>query len=75
MIKELTSELNKMGVEFRYSAGKFKIKPDEKQLELENGEVIKYGHLYNCTGLHADRIAKQFGVGENYMLIPFKGLY
>ena len=75
VIKELTSELNKMGVEFRYSAGKFKIKPDEKQLELENGEVIKYGHLYNCTGLHADRIAKQFGVGENYMLIPFKGLY
>lgn len=33
------------------------------------------GYLVNCAGLHADRIARQFGFSEHYTILPFKGLY
>lgn len=29
----------------------------------------------NCGGLYADKIAKDFGFGRRYTIIPFKGLY
>jgi L-2-hydroxyglutarate oxidase LhgO len=37
--------------------------------------VMQYGRLWNCAGLYADRIAHEFGVGEDYTILPFKGLY
>jgi len=33
------------------------------------------GYVVNCAGLHADRIARQFGFSERYTILPFKGLY
>jgi L-2-hydroxyglutarate oxidase LhgO len=33
------------------------------------------GHLINAAGLYADRIAHGMGFGEQYRIIPFKGLY
>jgi L-2-hydroxyglutarate oxidase LhgO len=38
-------------------------------------ERIAYGHAINAAGLHADSVAHKFGVGANYTLLPFKGLY
>ncbi|MEP9410227.1 MAG: L-2-hydroxyglutarate oxidase [Candidatus Brocadia sp.] len=40
-----------------------------------NTQKIKFRHLINSAGLYADKIAHQFGVGQKYTLIPFKGLY
>ncbi len=37
--------------------------------------VIGYGRLVNAAGAHCDRVARFFGVGEHYRLIPFKGIY
>ena len=34
-----------------------------------------YGFLVNAAGLHADRIARLFGVGERYTILPFRGRY
>jgi (S)-2-hydroxyglutarate dehydrogenase len=31
--------------------------------------------IINCAGLYADRIAKDFGFGKDYTIIPFKGIY
>lgn len=31
--------------------------------------------LLNCAGLHADRVARAFGAGEGYRLVPFRGSY
>jgi len=46
------------------------------------GQVIKTTQgdfespkLINCAGLYADHIARDFGYGLNYTMIPFKGLY
>ncbi len=33
------------------------------------------GHLVNAAGLYADRVAHWFGVGREYRMLPFKGLY
>ncbi|MFN3532762.1 MAG: L-2-hydroxyglutarate oxidase [Candidatus Brocadia sp.] len=40
-----------------------------------NTQKIKFRHLINSAGLYADKIAHQFGIGQKYTLIPFKGLY
>jgi L-2-hydroxyglutarate oxidase LhgO len=40
-----------------------------------NNQKIKFKHLINTAGLYADKIAHDFGVGYEYILVPFKGLY
>jgi len=36
---------------------------------------IAYGHLVNCAGLFADKIAHQFDVGRHYRILPFRGQF
>lgn len=43
-------------------------------IHTTNGD-FETDHLINCAGLYADKIAHQYGFGNNYMIIPFKGLY
>ncbi len=38
------------------------------------GEII-FRRIINAAGAHCDKIAALFGVGRQYRLIPFKGLY
>jgi L-2-hydroxyglutarate oxidase LhgO len=36
---------------------------------------IAAGYVVNCAGLYADQIAHDFGFGQRYTILPFKGLY
>ena len=36
---------------------------------------IRYERFVNAAGAHSDRVARHFGVGREYRLIPFKGIY
>ena len=36
---------------------------------------VSVGHLVNSAGLQADHVARWFGVGEEYRMLAFKGLY
>ena len=36
---------------------------------------VSVGHVINAAGLYADRVAHWFGVGQEYRMLPFKGLY
>jgi L-2-hydroxyglutarate oxidase LhgO len=36
---------------------------------------IAFGKLVNAAGAHCDVVARHFGVGLHYRLIPFKGIY
>lgn len=38
-------------------------------------EELEAGYVVNAAGLHADRIARDFGFAEHLTMIPFKGLY
>lgn len=40
-----------------------------------SGAQLSAGHVLNAAGLHADTVAHRFGVGEEFVLLPFKGLY
>ncbi|NPA12306.1 MAG: FAD-dependent oxidoreductase [Epsilonproteobacteria bacterium] len=58
----LRGELEKKGVRFLFKT------PFEKYNE-------SYDFLINAAGLYADKIAHKFGVGLEYTMLPFKGLY
>jgi (S)-2-hydroxyglutarate dehydrogenase len=38
-------------------------------------ERIGYRYLFNAAGLYADRVARTFGAGTSFTMIPFKGIY
>ena len=38
-------------------------------------ETVQVGHIVNAAGLHADRVARWFGMCDDYVVLPFKGLY
>jgi len=40
----------------------------------QNGRITT-GHVINAAGLYADTVAHWFGVGTDYRMLPFKGLY
>lgn len=75
--KEVTLEFKKvaqeLGVEILTSTS-YAGKIAEHEIETNSG-VIKFKKLINCAGLYADKIAKDFGFGKNYVIIPFKGIY
>ena len=75
VIQELQAELMRKGVKFIYDQKEWRIEPKMRRVTLSQGQPLSYGHLFNCTGLQADRIAHRFGIGMNYTLLPFKGLY
>lgn len=36
---------------------------------------VSAGHVINCAGLHADRVAAAYGMQGTYVMLPFTGLY
>ncbi|MEO5340294.1 MAG: L-2-hydroxyglutarate oxidase [Magnetococcus sp. MYC-9] len=42
---------------------------------VSGADSFHYGYLFNCAGAFADLVAKQFGLGMDYTLVPFKGIY
>ncbi|MCB0310075.1 MAG: L-2-hydroxyglutarate oxidase [Bdellovibrionales bacterium] len=46
----------------------------EGVLETGRGSIAAK-KIVNCAGLYADKIARDFGFGSRYSILPFKGLY
>lgn len=47
---------------------------DVDRIETTQGEFVTKS-LINCAGLYADQIAHDYGLGKDYNILPFKGLY
>ena len=75
VLNKLESELREKGVKIFLYQKNWDVDISKCVFSLDNGKKINYGHLINCSGLYADRVAKKFNVGEKYRLFPFKGIY
>lgn len=75
VVRQLEKELQQRGVNLLAAQPGWMPKPKQNQLLLADGSSLHYGHIFNCAGLQADRVAHSFGVGQEYSLLPFKGLY
>ncbi len=42
---------------------------------ITSQEVFSANFVINAAGLHADKVAHDFGIGVRYRILPFKGLY
>ncbi len=74
VVSRISSELiSKKSITAIYNEGFIKRVKKSRLLTKNNEISCKY--LINAAGLYADNVAGQFGAGENYILIPFKGLY
>lgn len=38
-------------------------------------DIFDAGFVVNAAGVYADKIAKEFGFSEDYVILPFKGIY
>jgi len=74
VVEKLFSILKDRKVEFKFNTPLLKVN-DKTRTIVFSKEEISYGHLYNCAGANADRVAKLFNKGANYTMIPFKGIY
>jgi len=63
------------GVGILFSATIDRVDMKNRRIRLSNGDTLHYGTVVNAAGLHADTVAHQFGVGQRYTLLPFKGIY
>jgi len=68
----LAADAHKSGVEFHYDTvvtGR-----NENAISTNRGAWIA-GHVVNCAGLYADVVAREFGFCDDYVMLPFAGLY
>lgn len=74
VMQSLVADARKAGIDLRFGA-------ELKRVDAAAGslwwgtERLAFGHVINAAGLHADRVAHQFGAGRHYTMLPFKGLY
>ena len=75
VMKELESDLKSKGIEIIYDSFFDNIDTRSKSLRTNKSQLISYGHLFNCAGSYSVEIAKTVGIGMEYNVIPFKGIY
>lgn len=62
------------GIEIHTGEAVLEISPSKKNFRTSK-DVYAYSYFVNCAGAYADRIAAFFGIGRDFTLVPFKGLY
>ncbi len=78
IIERLTKRLKEKGVKFLLGRNIGEISSDQKSLEIISKglkEYLFFDHLFNTSGLQADRVAHKFGIAKKYKILPFKGIY
>ena len=74
VLKSLKSDLEESGrVRFHLDCRLTGLKGSGTALTAK-GE-IGFSRIINAAGAHCDKVARLFGVGANFRLIPFKGVY
>ena len=74
VLSKLQELLAADGVEIIFQALVTFINVAARKVITPAGE-FSYGYLFNCAGASADKVAKYYGLGLDYALVPFKGIY
>ncbi len=72
VMRSLVADARSEGVSIETSAEYLRY--DGKEIHTNKGRYSAQ-YVVNAAGLHADRIARDFGFSEHYKVLPFKGLY
>jgi L-2-hydroxyglutarate oxidase LhgO len=70
--KALVDEMVTLGIDFYFSS---KLVNASNGIATLNSKQLTYRHLINAAGSQADRITQLFGVGFQYSMLPFIGMY
>jgi len=74
ILHALQTDLTESGnVRFFFNCS-FQSVVDSHAVQTQHGR-IRFKRFINAAGAHCDRISKAFGIGTQYRLIPFKGIY
>jgi L-2-hydroxyglutarate oxidase LhgO len=71
--QSLKKELEENGVDFSFETA-YSRRDKKGGIITDKGEFTAV-QIFNCAGLYADHIARDFGFSQRYIIIPFKGLY
>lgn len=74
ILARLEMRLRDLGVTFHFSETFTEVKESERTFST-NLAAYDFGVFINCGGAFADKIAHAFGVGLEYCILPFKGIY
>ncbi len=75
VLHKLKTELEENQVRFIFNEDVISSEINDCYIKLDGGTCIKYKYLFNCAGLGADLVAHKLDVGNEYTIMPFKGLY
>ncbi len=68
------NDIQSKGIQFYFKEG-YQRKIDDHTIESTLGNRYYANKIINCAGLYADKIARDYGYSEDYVIIPFKGIY
>lgn len=74
VVSKLQELLVNDGVKIVFNSPVVSIDPAGRTVTTSAGQ-FSYGYLFNCAGASADKVARHFGLGLDYTLVPFKGIY
>jgi len=70
----IKDDLKNLGVDFSFET-EYLSQNDHVVISSKGEFTAPAGKIINCSGLYADRVAQDFGFGQKYTMMPFKGLY
>lgn len=73
VVNRLVTLLAQQDVQFLWGHG-FRKTGLPGEIITDQGK-LSYGYLFNCAGAYADVVARDFGLADEYALVPFKGIY
>jgi L-2-hydroxyglutarate oxidase LhgO len=74
VVRHLAAEVAALGVDVKLGTAVWRVDADEAALDTSRGSV-RARFVINAAGAFADRIAQQWGLGHDYVSMPFRGAY
>lgn len=74
VLKKLQQILTSKDIKLHMGCKVLSVQPKYCTVVTSAGK-FHYSYLFNCAGAGSAKIAKMFGLSENYSLLPFKGIY